>query len=121
MDYNLTGPHWREDRAEDTFLHGGIYLGDDDTNRLEGTGKRDVLLGMGGNDVLVARGPGDLLHGGPGTDRAILPGTQSEYEFSREGVQVRAVADGRSYLLTEMEAVAFEDAPALVLPLSGLL
>lgn len=121
MDYNLTGPHWREDRAEDTFLHGGIYLGDNDTNRLEGTGKRDVLLGMGGNDVLVARGPGDLLHGGPGTDRAILPGTQSEYEFSREGVQVRAVADGRSYLLTEMEAVAFEDAPALVLPLSGLL
>ncbi len=121
MNYNLTGPHWHAERPEDVFLHGGIYLGGDTSDRLEGTGKRDVLLGMGGNDVLVARGAGDLLHGGVGTDRAVLPGARGDYEFSREGARVRALAPGRNYLLTEMEAVAFEEAPALVLPLSGLL
>ncbi len=119
--YNLAGPHWGESRDPDTFLHGGIYAGGKEADRLEGTGKRDVLFGLGGNDILIARGPGDLLHGGAGTDRAILPGARGDYTFDRIDGRVRARAQGREYLLTDMEAVAFEAAPALVLPISGLL
>ncbi|CUH51114.1 calcium-binding protein [Shimia marina] len=119
--YNTAGPHWSTARAEHVFLHGGLYLGSEDADRLEGTGKRDILLGAGGNDVLVARGRGDLLHGGAGTDRAVLPGAQTDYAFSRDGARIRATAAGRSYLLTSIEAVAFESAPALVLPIGGLL
>ncbi|MDA5558623.1 calcium-binding protein [Shimia sp. MMG029] len=119
--YNLEGAHWTEARTKDAFLHGGIYLGSDGRDRLEGTGKRDVLLGGDGNDILVARGRGDLLHGGGGLDRVLLPGTRADYRWTQEGDRVRVTAEGRDYLLTEIEAVAFEDAPALVLPLSGLL
>ncbi|MBO9407019.1 calcium-binding protein [Shimia sp. R9_1] len=119
--YNIDGPHWAETRDRDAFLHGGIYLGSDGRDRLEGTGKRDVLLGGDGNDILVARGRGDLLHGGAGLDRVLLPGTRADYSWERDGARVRVRAEGRDYLLTEIEAVAFEDAPALVLPLSGFL
>ncbi|MFY0619869.1 calcium-binding protein [Shimia sp.] len=120
-EYNTKGPHWDAARDEAAFLHGGIYLGSDGPDRLEGTGKRDVLLGAGGDDVLVARGRGDLLHGGQGSDRVVLPGVRADYRFERDGARVRAVADGRIYLLTDIEGVAFDSAPALVLPIAGLL
>lgn len=121
MAYNQIEPHWHESRQDGVFLHGGVFKNGADGGRLEGTAKRDVLIGGDGNDVLVARGAGDVLFGGAGTDRAILPGTRGDYQFTREGDRVRARAPGRSYLLTHIETVGFADTPALVLPLSGLL
>lgn len=119
--YNQAGAHWVEPRAEAAFLHGGIFVGSDAGDQMQGTAKRDILLAGAGDDVLLARGRGDLLHGGAGTDRAILPGPRSDYVFERTGAQVRARAEGRLYVLTQIEAVSFADAPALVLPLGGLL
>ncbi len=121
MAYNQTGPHWHESRQDGVFLHGGVFKSGAGGGRLEGTAKRDVLLGGDGNDVLVARGTGDVLYGGAGTDRAILPGARGDYTFTREGDRVRARAPKRSYLLTQIETVGFGDTPALVLPLGGLL
>ncbi|MGR3635997.1 MAG: calcium-binding protein [Shimia sp.] len=119
--YNEMGPHWSEVRAEGAFLHGGVFEGGDGPDRIAGTVEIDSLLGGGGDDVLIADGPADRLHGGAGTDRAILPGARAEYAFEQDGAQVRATADGRNYLLTSIEAVAFAASPALVIPMSGLL
>ncbi|MEP2530302.1 calcium-binding protein [Shimia sp.] len=119
--YNKRGAHWDEDRAADVFLHGGIYFGTDGADRLTGTTKRDVIIGGDGNDVLVANGRGDLLHGGAGTDRAELPGSRADYSFTRDGNQVRAQSPTATYVLTDIEAIAFGDTAALVLPISGLL
>ena len=69
----------------------------------------------------MARGRGDLLHGGPGTDRAELPGSRADYRFSRDGARVRAQGAQGDYLLTGIEAVSFADNPALILPIAGLL
>lgn len=119
--YNAAGRHWDENRAEGVFLHGGVFEGTDGPDRLAGTVKIDTLLGGRGNDILIADGPADRLHGGGGTDQAILPGGRDDYAFIREGAQVRATADGRSYLLTDIETIGFTTSPALVIPIAGLL
>ncbi len=119
--YNEDGAHWTASRTAGAFLHGGVFVGTDGADRLTGTEKTDTLLGGDGNDVLIADGRGDRLHGGKGVDRAILPGKRADYAFGREGFRVRARAEGRAYLLTDIEAVVFTEAPALVIPISGLL
>ncbi|MGR3715042.1 MAG: calcium-binding protein [Shimia sp.] len=121
VDYNEDGSHWIELRAKDAFLHGGVFYGTEGPDRLAGTVKRDTLVGGGGNDVLIASGPADRLHGGAGADQAILPGTRSDYSFERDGTRIRATATGRSYLLTGIDAVSFDAAPTVVIPIAGLL
>lgn len=119
--HNQRGPHWQSTRDGDTFLHGGVFRGSDSADRLEGTAKRDILIAGAGNDILVARGRGDFLHGGTGTDQAILPGARGDYTFEQRDTRVHAQAAGRRYVLSAIETVAFGDTPTLVLPLSGLL
>ncbi len=119
--YNQKTAHWQDARAKGAFLHGGVFEGSDADERLEGTAKRDVLLAGAGNDILVARGASDLLHGGAGQDLAQLPGARDDYSFEVDGQRVRASAEGRHYLLCEIESVSFSETPNLVLPLEGLL
>ncbi|PSL19162.1 type I secretion protein [Shimia abyssi] len=121
MAYNQQGTHWRNDRAEGVFQHGGIFTGTDGPDRLTGTPKRDDLLGGRGDDVLVANGPGDRLHGGPGTDQALLPGDRFDYAFNRQGPHIRALGIVGDYLLTDIETVGFADNEGLELLIEEML
>lgn len=83
--YNATaGADW-ENRAIGAFAQGVFVQGSDDADMLSGTTESDVILGHGGNDVLTL-GPGDRAHGGPGRDRALLPGMASDYALVEQGI-----------------------------------
>ena len=43
-------------------------IGSNGRDRLRGTAKADVIVGLGGNDVIEARGGDDLVCGGAGAD-----------------------------------------------------
>lgn len=84
MDYNATaGTGWavREDGA---FAQGQYVTGTSADDRLEGTSESDVMLAGPGDDVLILT-RGDRAHGGPGQDRAVLPGLASDYALVAQG------------------------------------
>ncbi|MEQ9692711.1 calcium-binding protein [Shimia sp. SDUM112013] len=115
---NTIAPHWEEERANDAFLHGGIFKGSDGADRLAGTFKHDVILAGAGDDVLVAAGSGDNLHGGAGYDIAELPGQASDYVILQIGQRTFAVSDGARYVLAQVEAITFSDSDGVLdLPL----
>jgi Ca2+-binding RTX toxin-like protein len=88
--------------------------------RLEGTAAEDILLGGAGDDTLVAGGGDDHLHGGAGLDRALLPGAQDAYAFTREGARLVAQGPGGTVRLCAVEMLEFADAPGVTVAASEL-
>jgi hypothetical protein len=114
MDYNKNQPAWWQTRADGTFLHGGTVLGTDENDDLIGTIKRDNILAGPGDDVLTGLGPADRLHGGAGTDHAILPGGYEDYEYTIDGARLVATSPTSTMTLTEIETFSFADTPDIV-------
>ena len=78
----------------------------------------DILIGGSGDDTLVSSGGDDHLHGGPGQDRAVLPGSSNTYVITRDGP--RLIADGPDgrVQMAGIEFLAFEALPDQFLPVS---
>ncbi|MFZ5963203.1 calcium-binding protein [Thalassococcus sp. BH17M4-6] len=112
MAHNATAPADWEDRDLAAFADGVMRQAGPGGETLTGTAQEDILLGGAGADVLISNGGADHLHGGPGQDRAILPGTPDDYQISSEGPLTLANgAQGTTYL-AGIEVVAFDDAGA---------
>ncbi|SDF31460.1 calcium-binding protein [Limimaricola pyoseonensis] len=101
------------------FAVGAILRGTDRSERIAGTRAEDVLLGGGGDDILVA-GPGDLLHGGAGRDRALLPGRARDWPLRRDGGRLLLGAGHRRVSLAGVEEIVYGDEPQRVIPTETL-
>ena len=71
-----------------------------------------MFLGLGGDD---------LIHGGAGRDRVILPGARGTYGFGRAGGRVILQGLEGTVTLTDIEAVEFSDSPGTPVPLDDLM
>lgn len=120
MTYNATGPSDWEDRDPAGFADGMLLRAGGWGERLEGTAAEDILLGGAGDDTLVAGGGDDHLHGGAGLDRALLPGAQDAYAFTREGARLVAQGPGGTVRLCAVEMLEFADAPGVTVAASEL-
>jgi hypothetical protein len=120
MAFNASGPNAWETRDPEAFANGVILEQTGSNQRLEGTAHEDVLLAGAGNDILVSGGGDDLLHGGDGLDRAVLPGAQSSYTFTRDNGVVFAKGPFGIVRLTAVETLSFEEAPDTTLDTAGL-
>jgi hypothetical protein len=121
MEANATPPDWAKPRPPGTFLHGVTQQAGDGGATLTGTAKADILLGGSGDDVLISHGGDDRLHGGPGRDLAILPGSRTEYGIGRDGPRVILQGLAGEVTLVAIEAVEFGDAPRQPIPLGDLM
>lgn len=107
-------PRWDQLRAETaaplagsrarSFQHGVTRTG---SGVIEGTARIDTLLGGPEDDLLVSYGGADRLHGGEGTDVALLPGARDDWHFRTAGPRI--VGDGPEgrVLLTQIETIRF--------------
>ncbi|MBY6159621.1 calcium-binding protein [Mameliella alba] len=118
MAYNASGPNGWERRDDTAFANGRRVLAGD--GRIEGTPEEDYLVGGTGDDVLVSLGGADVLSGGPGQDRVILPGHRDGYEFAREDGRIVARYQGGHVLMTGIEYVIFDTAPDIEIPAGEL-
>lgn len=105
--FNTDSPAWWETRDPDSFLHGRIFHGTDQSDQMQGTRKRDIVLAGAGDDVIFAEGPGDRVHGGAGRDLVVLPGAREAYHFSQRGRVVVAEGFGQKISLFSIETVSF--------------
>ncbi len=121
MSYNASAPTGWEARDAGAFDDGLLLRAGPEGDRLEGSARPDILLGGDGDDLLIGRGGGDHLHGGAGSDRALLPGAQGDYAFSRDAAG-RLIAEGARGRVTlfAVESLSFEEAPGDELPTAGL-
>lgn len=120
MAFNASGPNGWEARDPQAFENGVILSKSGANQRLEGTPHEDVLLAGAGNDTLISAGGDDLLHGGDGLDRAVLPGARTAYQFSRKNGVVTAAGPLGTVRLTAIETLSFEKAPEERLDTAGL-
>ncbi len=109
-----------ETRDPNAFKDGVMLVGTDDADAIIGTGEEDILIAGPGDDLLDTRGGADHLHGGPGEDLALLGGGQDDYRFTRDGARVLAQRGAVTVHLTEIETLAFSDAPDVFVPLETL-
>ncbi|KPP85338.1 MAG: Family of unknown function (DUF577) [Rhodobacteraceae bacterium HLUCCO07] len=100
-----------EGRAPGAFLHGRVARGGPDGEALNGTAETDILIAGPGEDRLVSHGGGDFLHGGAGTDLAVLPGQRSDYRFAMEGGRLLAMRGEAEHRLVSIESLEFEGEP----------
>lgn len=117
MAHNARGTR-QEGRAPGAFLHGRVIRGGSEGAVLSGTVEADILIAGPGDDRLVSRGGGDFLHGGPGTDLAVLPGLRSAYRFAMEGGRLLAMRGPEMapdvIRLLSIESLEFEGEPGRV-------
>ncbi len=102
---NAISPSW-ETRDPALFAQGVQSVGTEGGDDLTGTPEEDDLVGLGGDDTLVAEGS-DRLHGGPGLDRAVLPGAMSDWTRTSEDGAVLLIRGREIVQLTEVEEVLF--------------
>ncbi|MCR8549108.1 calcium-binding protein [Salipiger sp. P9] len=120
MAYNASGPSDWETRDPAAFADGLLRRGEAGADRLEGTAQADILLGGAGNDLLIPGGGQDHLHGGPGQDRALLPGSQDGYSFTRDGARLVAKGPAGTVTMVSVEQLSFEAAPDTEIATAGL-
>lgn len=108
--YNATAGAGWEARAPGAFAQGVYRFGTDADDRLEGTDQEDVFVAGRGNDTLIL-GPGDRAHGGPGRDRALLPGRAADYALVEDGILRILNGPGAPIRLVSVEEAAFSDEP----------
>ncbi len=72
-------------------------IGSNGRDRLRGTAKADVIVGLGGNDVIEARGGDDLVCGGGGAD-ALRGGAGADRLLGEGGADVLRGGAGRDRL-----------------------
>lgn len=118
MEYNAAGAQWADGRSLEDFAHGVRLTGAAGADVLLGTPYDDILIGGAGDDELIANGARDYLHGGAGLDHAILPGFLEEYRFFREGARLHAASVYGDFRLFDVETLAFDKAPDLIVSVS---
>lgn len=118
--FNQQVPAWWQSRGTGSFQHGGVFRGSRGSDLIKGSGGRDIMLAGDGDDVMLADGHGDLLHGGAGQDRAILPGQASDYRFEQLGGRVLARSAQHEVSLFAVETVEFSAAPGVIRAIATL-
>ncbi len=107
------------DRAPGTFVDGRLMQGTDAADVIEGSTEEDALTGGPGDDILIANGGSDLLNGGPGLDRAVLPGTAADWTPALEGAVLWMLGASEAVRLVNVEEVTFSAEPAAVMTVAG--
>ena len=116
--YNATAGSGWVDRAPGAFAQGVYRFGGADDDRLTGTDQGDVFLAGRGNDTLIL-GPGDRAHGGPGRDRAVLPGRATDYALVADGILRILNGPGGPIRLVAVEGAEFSDEPGVLYSLDA--
>jgi len=111
--YNATAGAGWETRAPGAFAQGAYRIGSDADDRLTGTERGDVFLAGRGNDTLIL-GPGDRAHGGPGRDRAVLPGRAADYALVEAGILRILNGPGGPIRLVAVEEAEFSAEPGIL-------
>lgn len=115
MDYAAKMPSDWEPRDPVVFQRGRTLMGDSADNLLEGGPLVDLLIGAVGDDWLFTRGGGDSLHGGDGTDTAVLPGQLADYRFTWAGDFLMADGPEAGELrMYSVEQIEFESDPGQI-------
>ncbi|MBA84258.1 calcium-binding protein [Thalassobius sp. S69A] len=118
MAHNRSGPSDWETRPKDAFDDGVFLPGDASNQELIGTRWMDILMGQGGDDRIVSSGGPDIIHGGTGTDTAVLPGISDDYALALWGDTWLAVGPDGEIALRDIEALEFESEPGTRLELA---
>lgn len=104
MDFNASGAGEWDSRDAAAFADGVLRQG---TGRIDGTPDEDILLGGPGPDLLVSLGGSDHLHGGQGTDRALLPGALADYVLTGDQDRLIATRGAARSVLYSVEELVF--------------
>ncbi|WGW04468.1 calcium-binding protein [Tropicibacter oceani] len=116
MAFNASAPSDWDPRPPSVFANGITRIADTGNQRLQGTSQDDILIAGPGDDTLVVSGGADVLNGGTGRDRAVLPGARGDYRFDRAGRQLLATGPDGVIRMTGIEELVFEDAITSVFP-----
>ncbi len=109
MAYNATGPQDWEDRDPAAFAD-GVLARTETAGRVSGTAQEDILIGGPGDDTFVTAGGDDHVNGGPGRDRAILPGLEADYVITLDGPRTIASGPAGKVTLFSIETLDFDGA-----------
>jgi Domain of unknown function (DUF4214)/FG-GAP-like repeat/RTX calcium-binding nonapeptide repeat (4 copies) len=85
----------------------------DQSEFLNGTNQKDVILGLGGDDVIQGLAGDDMIDGGDGLDIAIYTGSSDDYQIQMEEDSIvvkdlRVHGDGTDFI-RGMERLQFSD------------
>lgn len=98
------------------FSHGVIRRAElDAASDLHGTTKSDILIGGAGDDIFTPHGGHDLINGGAGRDRVILPGALADWQAATDGTALWLMRVQDAVRLVGVEEITFEAAPDDVL------
>lgn len=107
MSYNASRPVTWETRAPETFNNGTIRKADEEGGKTLAQQPRDILLGGPGDDTLIANGCCTRMHGGEGTNTAVLPGKASDYTLKWDKNTLLAVSEQGEARLISMQKILF--------------
>ncbi|WP_323781246.1 calcium-binding protein [Thalassovita sp.] len=111
MTYNAELPTDWDPRPASAFQNGTSLGGGPDPDLIDGTALRDILVGRDGDDWLISHGGADALHGGDGTDTAVLPGAPGDYAFTWMGPFLMADGPDGEVQMLSVERLEFDSAP----------